>query len=100
MNEQTNASVSNLSSFVNELFSIITSKRNRFEKNRSSDVKRSQLISKFRMISQIIKNKKQNSPQSLVKITSIDMIVLHPSRNRSHGFECCCIQTNERSSNL
>jgi hypothetical protein len=58
MNEQTNASVSNLSSFVNELFSIITSKRNRFEKNRSSDVKRSQLISKFRMISQIDQNNK------------------------------------------
>jgi len=51
-------------------------------------------------------------PQSFVRITSIDIIVLHPSRNKSPAFEslpvarlslideCCCIQTSERSSNL
>jgi hypothetical protein len=67
-----------------------------------------------------------NSPLSFVRITSIDIIVLHPSRKISHVsdifpsfessvclldavvvrlslsfvVECCLNQTNERSSNL
>ena len=42
LRKQTKASASNLSSLGNELCSIVTSNRNRFEKNLSSDVKRSQ----------------------------------------------------------
>jgi len=39
-------------------------------------------------------------PLSFVRITSIDMIVLHPSRKISAESECCCIQINERSRSL
>jgi hypothetical protein len=89
-----------------------TSRRNKFEKNRSSDVKRSQLASKKnnKINRHFISINPSNLPQSFVRITSIDIIVLHPSRNKSFGTvpveqlsvfdEFCCIQTNERSSNL
>ena len=117
--QRTRARASNLSSFVNELCSIVTSKRKRLEKNRSSDVRRSQLLSR-RNIPKVRQGWgwANHWPQSLVRMTKIDMMLLQLSRKISHvsdvfvfdaeaapvegsvGEQCCLNQTNERSSSL
>lgn len=120
----TNAKASNFSSFVNELCSIVTSRRKRLEKNRSSDVKWSQLLSKqviwWKMNRNFLFDSIDRSlPQSLVKITRIDIIVLQPSRktidvsdaltvvldavvdcSEDDEVTCCLNQTSDKSSNL